>query len=121
MSGSAQNSGDYLSATTCNWTTLATWQRFDGTNWVTPTTTQGWPGQTSGSATYGAVTIRTGHVVTISNTGLASTNPITSLNIESTGCLYLTGSNQTVTFAIITTIFNIASGLETFYNIVNFE
>jgi hypothetical protein len=39
--------GDYRSVASGNWSTLDTWQRFNGTAWVTPTTavTQGYPGQ----------------------------------------------------------------------------
>ncbi len=57
----AQNVGDYRSATTSgNWTSLSSWQRYDGTNWVTPTSAQGYPGEYAGT---GAVSIETGHTI----------------------------------------------------------
>ena len=41
----AQSTGDYRSNTTVgNWTALTSWQRFNGTSWVTPTAAQGYPG-----------------------------------------------------------------------------
>jgi hypothetical protein len=60
----AQTTGDYRSAGTGNWTTLSSWQYFNGTTWVTPTGTspQGYPGQYAGT---GTVTIRDGHSITI--------------------------------------------------------
>ncbi len=56
----AQAVGDYRSAATGNWNVLATWERYNGTAWVTPTSGQGAPN--SGD---GAITIRNGHTVTV--------------------------------------------------------
>jgi len=49
---SAQNIGDYRTVTTGNYNALSTWQRFNGSTWVTPTTAQGWPGQFTGLTAY---------------------------------------------------------------------
>ena len=40
-----QTTGDYRSVAAGNWTTLANWQRYDGTVWATPTGGQGYPSQ----------------------------------------------------------------------------
>ncbi|MBS1489506.1 MAG: hypothetical protein JSS93_03170 [Bacteroidetes bacterium] len=49
--GLGQSVGDYQSnigfGNTGNWSTLATWQRYNGSAWVTPTGAQGYPGQFS--------------------------------------------------------------------------
>ncbi|MBW6492258.1 MAG: T9SS type A sorting domain-containing protein [Lentimicrobium sp.] len=111
LSGWAQTAGDYRSVTTGTWTTLSTWQRYSGTAWSTPTTAQGWPGQYTGT---GAVTIVLGHVVTI-GTGGIDTQPFASINIESTGRLYLNGTNQTVTFSLATSVLNIESGGDVYF------
>ncbi|MDD2994728.1 MAG: hypothetical protein PHP99_00765, partial [Paludibacter sp.] len=58
-----QSAGDYRSKVTGNWTTLSTWERYNGTGWVTPTTVQGYPGQYN-SQSYGVVTIVASHNVT---------------------------------------------------------
>jgi len=83
----AQIAGDYKSAGTGDWKTLATWQRFDGSVWALPTAGQGCPGQNAGT---GAVNIQVGHIVTISNSGI-TTSPMGTLTIN--GTLYLTGDN----------------------------
>ena len=36
--------GDYRSKANGNWTTLATWERFNGGTWVQPNAGQGYPG-----------------------------------------------------------------------------
>ncbi len=114
MPSFAQVAGEYRSVTTGDWTALTTWQRFNGTTWVTPTTAQGWPGQLTG-ITYDAVTVSSGHVVTISNTGI-TTQPFKSLNIKPTGRLYLSGRiNTTVTFSLATTIVNIDAGGDIYF------
>jgi hypothetical protein len=58
----AQSTGDYRTAATGNWSVLATWQRYDGASWLTPTVGQGYPGQYLGT---GVVTIQNGNVITI--------------------------------------------------------
>jgi hypothetical protein len=57
----AQATGDYRSAGTGTWNTLNTWERFNGSVWVTPTVGQGTPTSTSG-----AIEIRTTHGITVS-------------------------------------------------------
>jgi hypothetical protein len=59
----AQAAGDYRSAASGNWNAIATWQRFDGTNWVAAVATP--------SSTDGAIEIRSPDVVTISASGLS--------------------------------------------------
>ena len=53
---------DYRSIATGNWTTLTTWQRFNGTSWVAATN---YPGQVAGTIN---VTIRNGHSIGLSGT-----------------------------------------------------
>lgn len=53
--------GDYRSAGTGTWSTLGTWQRWNGSAWATPTGGQGVPNSGSGN-----IQIRSPHVVTIS-------------------------------------------------------
>src|SRR5665648_423153 len=72
----AQMAGDYKSIASGNWDALATWQRYDGSFWVTPTT-EGWPGQFTGT---GAVTIKAGDNVTTS--GSLATNAFGSVIID---------------------------------------
>lgn len=102
----AQTAGDYRSVSTGNWITLSTWQRYSGTAWLTPTTTQGYPGQNTGT---GAVLIQAGHTITI-GTGGITTQAMGKLTISATGQLYLTGSNSTVNFSINTPEIDIISG-----------
>ena len=83
-----QSAGDYRSVTTGNWTTLATWQRYNGTGWIVPTTIQGYPGQYS-SQSYGVVTIVASHNVTadfpiatsVTADGLGSISGRTTTNV----------------------------------------
>ena len=63
IEGFSQTTGDYRSSGTGNWTALASWQYYNGTTWVTPTSGQGYPGQYTGT---GVVTIRDSHTITIS-------------------------------------------------------
>jgi hypothetical protein len=94
----AQSPGDYRSVTTGNYNTLSTWQRFNGTTWVTPTSAQGWPGQFTGT---GIVIIVSGHTVTITNTGL-STQLMGVFSIQNNAQLFLTGTNNGQNFGIYT-------------------
>lgn len=87
FSVSALTTGDYRSVASGNWTTLATWQRYDANatpQWQTPNAAQGYPGQNTG-ITYGAVTIQAGHNVTALTfptteniTVIGEKNPITT-------------------------------------------
>jgi hypothetical protein len=58
----AQNVGDYRSAITGNWTTLSSWQYYNGSSWVTPSGTipQGYPGQFAGTKN-----VRVDHMLTL--------------------------------------------------------
>jgi hypothetical protein len=62
LTSNAQAVGDYRSAGNGNWSALTSWQIFDGTNWVTPSAAQGYPGQFPGT---GNVTIYNGHQITL--------------------------------------------------------
>ena len=90
---SAQTIGDYRSSGNGNWTTLSSWQYYNGSAWVTPTgaSPQGYPGQFAGT---GTVTIRDTHTITIN----ASTpNNFTSLVIgEGTSGTLVVGADISV-------------------------
>jgi hypothetical protein len=62
----SQSVGDYRSTGSGNWTTLASWQYFNGVTWVLPSgiAPQGFPGQFTGT---GIVTIQNGHSITINS------------------------------------------------------
>jgi hypothetical protein len=85
----AQTVGDYRSAATGNWATLATWQRYNGAAWATPTAPQGYPGQNVGT---GVVTIRSGHTLTLN---ASPVQPLGSLVVE--GSYTTTDNNRTIT------------------------
>jgi hypothetical protein len=61
-SADADTVGDYRSAASGNWNAAATWERFDGSNWVAAVA--------SPTSADGVITIRSGHTVTISASGL---------------------------------------------------
>src|ERR1051326_5709710 len=52
----AQNVGDFRSITSSNWNSVATWERYDGANWV--------GGFFPTNANAGVITIQNGHSVT---------------------------------------------------------
>ncbi len=87
----AQSVGDYRSATTGNWATLATWQRYNGTSWLTPTSPQGYPGQYTGT---GVVTIQSSHTVTLN---ASPAQPLGSLVVE--GSYTTTNNTRTITIS----------------------
>ena len=62
----SQSVGDYRSTGSGNWTSLASWQYFNGATWALPSGTepQGFPGQFTGT---GIVTIQNGHSITINS------------------------------------------------------
>lgn len=72
----AQVAGDYLAVTSGNWTTLATWERYNGTAYVAATD---YPGQNTGT---GEVIIEAGLAVTLN---VSPANPIGALTIEGGG------------------------------------
>ncbi|MCO4293400.1 hypothetical protein NF867_11035, partial [Solitalea sp. MAHUQ-68] len=59
-----QSVGDYQSNvnTSGNWSALSSWQRWNGSAWVTPTSTEGYPGEKTGT---GTVTILDGDHITL--------------------------------------------------------
>lgn len=67
--------GDYQSVSSGNWDDLASWERFNGSSWETPTIEQGYPGQNIGTD---VVTIRDGHTVTLN---VSPVNAIFSLRV----------------------------------------
>src|SRR5256885_16288406 len=54
----ASASGDYRSFATGNWNSAGTWETFNGASWVAAISTP--------TSTDGAITIQTGHTVTVS-------------------------------------------------------
>ena len=99
IEGFSQTTGDYRSAGTGDWTTLASWQRWNGTSWVTPsgTSPQGYPGQYSGT---GAILIQSGHTISVSDTGI-STQSMGTLTVS--GKIILNGkTNATISFSFNT-------------------
>ena len=135
----AQSTGDYRSNTTVgNWTALTSWQRFNGTSWVTPTAAQGYPGQYAGT---GAVTILSGHeiyanfvsdpppaTIVITVNGVNNNNPFTAyttpfglgnVTIQSSAYLVLQGSgtgSTDYTIYLKTQELNINSGGWLYFN-----
>ncbi|MGO4772689.1 hypothetical protein ACEN2I_13575, partial [Flavobacterium sp. W22_SRS_FK3] len=83
----SQTTGDYRSVATGNWTTLSSWQYYNGSTWVIPsgTSPQGYPGQYTGT---GAVFIQAGHKISIGTSGI-TTNTMGTVTIS--GTLSLTG------------------------------
>jgi hypothetical protein len=55
--------GDYRSAASGNWNAITTWESFNGTSWI--------PAVATPTSADGIVTIRSGHTVTISASGLS--------------------------------------------------
>ena len=83
----SQATGDYRSAGTGNWNTLATWQRYNGTTWATPTV-----GERVPSSASGIITILNGHTVT-----LASVNQNADEMIINSGGQVTIGVGRTLT------------------------
>lgn len=92
----AQNIGDYQSAGTGNWTTLSSWERWNGSSWVTPTAGEGYPGENTGT---GTVLIQSGHTITIGTANLTTTLMGT---VTISGILILDGGSGTGIFTIKT-------------------
>jgi len=106
FSGFGQSVGEYRSIASGNWTTLSTWERYNGTSWSTPTAPQGYPGQYSGTNT---TTIQSSHTITIGTSGI-STQPMGVIIIKNGGQLYLTGSNSLITFFFDSPMLSIETG-----------
>src|SRR5215471_426845 len=64
-----QSLGDYRSIATGNWSVAATWQRFDGANWVAA--------PAAPSSSDGVITIQSTHTVTI-NTSVTADQIVVS-------------------------------------------
>lgn len=80
----ADVAGDYRCVTdgnNRNWSTLNTWERYNGSTWATPTVSEGYPGQYSGT---GKVTIRNSTTNTI-KLNVSPAYPIGSLQIGESG------------------------------------
>lgn len=81
-----QTTGDYRSVNPGGpWTTLSSWQYYNGSSWIAAPT---YPGQNPTGT--GNVTIQAGHIISIGNTGI-NTGTIGSITIN--GQLALNGSN----------------------------
>lgn len=75
----AQTAGDYRSHQSGDWSTSSTWERFDGTSWITPATP---PASADGS-----ITIRSGHSIDVTTPTTADqilVNTGGGLNVAST-------------------------------------
>lgn len=93
LSSVGQTTGDYQShASTFNWNSTASWQIYNGTKWVTPSDTQGYPGF---STTPGSVTILTAQTVTLN---VSPGNAIGNFVLQGTGKLTI---NTTGTYTVI--------------------
>ncbi|XZF16304.1 T9SS type A sorting domain-containing protein [Chitinophagaceae bacterium MMS25-I14] len=77
----AQNTGDYRSVASGPWSAAATWEKYDGTTWNTPT-------NPPGSATP-SVTVRSGHVVS-----LTATSSSVTLTVENGATIKSDGAGQ---------------------------
>ncbi|HEX3167063.1 MAG TPA: T9SS type A sorting domain-containing protein [Chitinophagaceae bacterium] len=98
----AQVAGDYLAVANGNWTTVATWQRYNGTAYVAATD---YPGQNTGT---GEVIIGTGLAVTLNVSPL---NPIGALTIDAgSGTTSLTISNTFILNVTGSVFINQATG-----------
>lgn len=91
----AQTSGDYRSViATGNWNTLASWERFNGTIWATPTVGEGYPGQNSAPS---LITIQAGHTITTNVAfNRATSNLVVDGTIASTVSYTFTLNNLTI-------------------------
>lgn len=87
--------GDYRSVNSGNWTSLSTWQYYNGIAWVTPSgsNSQGYPSQYIGTKT---VTILATNTVTFLNTYVTTAFP----NLIINGTLTLNGSGGSPIFNI---------------------
>jgi hypothetical protein len=89
-----RKTGDYRSAATGNWNTRSTWQRWNGTSWVQPSSGEGTPTSSSG-----LVTILSPHNVTV------------TVNVSVDQVTITSGGKVTVNSGITLTI---ANGADTY-------
>lgn len=103
----AQTTGDYRSKISGPWNSVASWEYYNGTSWVTPLTTspQGYPGQYA--VTAGAVLIQSGHTISVGLTGI-STQLLGTITI--TGTLYFLGDTSGVDSTIKTSLIVVTPG-----------
>ncbi len=96
LSVKAQVAGDYQTAAGGNWNTIATWQRYNGSDWVAATD---FPGQNPGA---GTVTIRNNHNVTLNVTPANSIGSLVIATGTSATRLSFSGINSiTVTGNVV--------------------
>ena len=77
-------SGDYRSATTGNWNSISTWEKYDGTSWLAATVTP--------TSTNGVITIQNGHTVTVT-----ASVTVDEVAVDSGGALVImAGKNLTL-------------------------
>jgi hypothetical protein len=102
----SQSVGDYRSNTSSgSWASLSSWQYYNGSDWITPSVAEGYPGQFTGT---GSVLIQAGNTITIGNTGI-STQTMGTVTIN--GTLILTGKNSSqVEFSLLTNSIIVSSG-----------
>ncbi|MGL2992751.1 T9SS sorting signal type C domain-containing protein [Flavobacterium sp. TSSA_36] len=83
--------GEYRSKSSGDWKTLSVWERWNGSTWVTPSITQGYPGELN--VYYGPLLLQSGNTISIDvSSSNFSTLPIESITI--TGKLLLVGANN---------------------------
>lgn len=80
----AQVNNDYRTARSGEWTTLVTWERYNGSAWVTPT-------ESTPTSTANVITIRKDHAITVS-----SKLSIDQTIVESEGSIEVTAGTLTI-------------------------
>ena len=98
----SQNIGDYRSAGNGEWSSLSSWQRYNGSDWTTPSAGEGWPGQLDGT---GIVTIVNGNIVTVPS-GMPDTKLIGNVVVH--GSLLIADEYS---FKLVTNKLVVTSGL----------
>ncbi len=96
-----QTTGDYRSVANTSWSTLTTWERFNGSGWATPSVGEGYPGQFAIPA---IVTIQNANSASISM-DVSPANPIGSLTFSSGNAnsnLTFSGTNSLTVTGTIT-------------------
>jgi hypothetical protein len=94
-----QSVGDYRTRADGNWSTLNTWQRWNGGSWAIPNSGEGYPGE---NASPTLVTILNGHNVTL-NVSPLSIGALTIANGNTISDITFSGSNE-LTVNNVTTI-----------------
>ncbi len=123
---SAQSVGDYRSnATSMNWNAASSWQRWNGSTWVS-NPSQGYPGQNTGT---GAVTIQNGHSVVLNVSpsqnigslaiGSGSSGSLVFGNNNSNRSLSVSGNVTINNGGSLTTVGNGGNNLDVAGNLIN--